>query len=85
MNQGVATIRRRDNIDMFRVNMVLAEFIELNLGLNKSCGVECSEGIMLEPCLLQPYVHVAGWPFLGATQRDPTPQQRSRCNESKSQ
>ena len=40
--------------------MVLAEFIEFKHGLYKSCGIECFEGIMLEPCLLQPCFHVAG-------------------------
>ena len=40
--------------------MVLAEFIEFKNGLCKSCGIECFEGIMLEPCLLQPCFHVAG-------------------------
>ena len=40
--------------------MVLAEFVEFKHGLYKSCGIECFEGIMLEPCLLQPYFHVAG-------------------------
>ena len=45
---------------MVGVNMVLAEFIEFKHGLHKSCGIECFEGVMLEPCLLQPCVHVAG-------------------------
>ena len=40
--------------------MVLAEFIEFKHGLYKSCGIECFEGIVLEPCLLQPCFHVAG-------------------------
>ena len=44
---------------MVGVNMVLAEFIEFKHGLYKSCGIECFEGILLEPCLLQPCVHVA--------------------------
>ena len=40
--------------------MVLAEFIQFKHGLYKSCGIECVEGIMLEPYLLQPCFHVAG-------------------------
>ena len=40
--------------------MVLAKFIKLKHGLYKSCSIECFEGIMLEPCLLQPCFHVAG-------------------------
>ena len=51
-------VRRREN--MVGVNMVLAESIKFKYGLYKSCGVECFEGIMLEPCLLQPCFHVAG-------------------------
>ena len=50
--------RRREN--MVGVNMVLAEFVKFKHGLHKSCGIECLEGIMLEPCLLQPCFHVAG-------------------------
>ena len=42
------------------VSMVLASFIKLNHGSCKSCGTECFEGIVLEPCLLQPCFHVAG-------------------------
>ena len=42
--------------------MVLAEFVKFKHGLYKSCGIECFEGIMLEPCLLQPCFHVAGGP-----------------------
>ena len=34
--------------------MVLAESIKFKHGLYKSRGIECFEGIMLEPCLLQP-------------------------------
>ena len=40
--------------------MVLAESVKFKHGLYKSCGKECFEGIMLEPCLLQPCFHVAG-------------------------
>ena len=40
--------------------MVLAEFVKFKHGLYKSCGIECLECIMLEPCLLQPCFHVAG-------------------------
>ena len=40
--------------------MVLAEFVKFKHGLYKSCGIECFEGVMLEPCLLQPCFHVAG-------------------------
>ena len=39
--------------------MVLAEFVKFKHGLYKSCGTEWFEGIMLEPCLLQPWFHVA--------------------------
>ena len=52
------SIRRREN--MVGVSMVLAEFVEFKHGLYKSCGIKCVEGIMLEPCLLQPCFHVAG-------------------------
>ena len=55
---GLHLNRRREN--MVGVNMVLAEFIKFNRGLYKSWGVKCFEGIMLEPCLLQPCFHVAG-------------------------
>ena len=51
-------LRRRQN--MVGVNMVLAEIIRFKHGLYKSCGVECVEGIMLEPYLLKPCFHVAG-------------------------
>ena len=40
--------------------MVPAELVKFKHGLYKSCGIECLEGIMLEPCLLQPCLHVAG-------------------------
>ena len=40
--------------------MVLAESVNFKHGLHRSCGIECVEGIMLEPCLLQPSFHVAG-------------------------
>ena len=50
--------RRREN--MVGVNVVLAEIVKFKHGLYKSCGIECLEGIMLEPCLLQPCFHVAG-------------------------
>ena len=43
------------------VSTVLAYFVEFEHGLYKSCGIECVEGIMLEPCLLQPCFHVAGY------------------------
>ena len=42
--------RRREN--MVGVNMVLAESVRFKHGLYKSCGIECFEGIMLEPCFL---------------------------------
>ena len=42
-----AHVRRREN--MVGVNMVLAEFVRFKHGLYKSCGIECFEGIMLEP------------------------------------
>ena len=48
---------------MVGVSMVLAEFVKLKHGLCKSCGVECFEGIVLEPCLLQPCFHVAASPW----------------------
>ena len=47
-------------VNMVVVNMVLARFVKFKHGLYKSCGIECSECIMLEPCLLQPCFHVAG-------------------------
>ena len=40
--------------------MVPAEFVKFKHGLCKSFGTECFEGIMLEPCLLQPCFQVAG-------------------------
>ena len=52
-----ANYRRHEN--MVGVNMVLAEFVKFKYGLYNSCDVECYEGIMLEPCLLQPCFHVA--------------------------
>ena len=51
-------VRRREN--MVGVNMDLAEFMKFKHGLHNSCGIECLEIIMLEPCLLQPCFHVAG-------------------------
>ena len=42
------------------VNMVLAESVKFKHGLYRSCSKECFEGIVLEPCLLQPCFHVAG-------------------------
>ena len=51
----------RRRVNMVGVNMVLAEFMKSKHGLYKSCGMECFEGIMLEPYLLQPCFHVAGW------------------------
>ena len=48
--------RRREN--MVGVNMILAESV-FKHGLYESCGIECFEGIMLEPCLLQPCFQVA--------------------------
>ena len=59
---------------MVGVSMVLAQFIRFNHGLCKSCGIECFEGIVLEPCLLQPCFHVAGGlqpPALRRDQHDP--------------
>ena len=53
-----ACFRRRENT--VGVNMVLAKFGKFKDGLHKSCGTECFEGTMLEPCLLQPCFHVAG-------------------------
>ena len=50
--------RRCEN--MVGVNMVLAEFVKFKHGLYKSCVIECFEGTILEPCLLQPCFHVAG-------------------------
>ena len=40
--------------------MALAESVEFKHGLYTSCGIECFDGILLEPCLLQPCFHVAG-------------------------
>ena len=45
---------------MVGVDMVLAEPVRFKHGLYKSCGIDCVEGIVLEPCLLQPCFHVAG-------------------------
>ena len=50
--------RRRDN--MVGVNMVLAKPSKLKHRLHQSCGIECVEGFLLEPCLLQQCFHVAG-------------------------
>ena len=47
--RGLKT-QRREN--MVGVNMVLAEFAKFKDGLYTSCGLECFEGIMLEPCFL---------------------------------
>ena len=38
---------RREN--MVGVSMALAQFIRFNHGLCNSCGIECFEGIVLEP------------------------------------
>ena len=54
---GACIRRRREN--MVGVNMLLAELIKFKHGLYESCGVECFEGAMLEPCLLQPRFRVA--------------------------
>ena len=48
--------RRREH--MVGVSMVLAELAKFKPGLYNSCGIECFEGIMLEPWLLQPCFHV---------------------------
>ena len=53
----VGLVRRRENV--VGVNMVLAESFKFKHGLYKSCVIEWFEGIMLEPCLLQPCFHVA--------------------------
>ena len=50
--------------------MVLAELIKSKHGLYKSCGIECFEGIMLEPCLLQAWpgirsAEAGSWPTDG--------------------
>ena len=58
----IMIIWRREN--MVGINMVLAESVRFKHGLYESCGVECVEGIMLEPCLLQPCFHVAGLSLL---------------------
>ncbi len=57
---GCGQSRRREH--MVGVNMVLAESVQFKRGLYKSCGIECFEGIMLEPCLLQPCFLDAGNP-----------------------
>ena len=50
---------RREN--MVGVKMVLAESVQFKHGIYSSCGINVHhEGIMLEPCLLQPCFHVAG-------------------------
>ena len=58
---AVQSFRRCEN--MVGESMLLASFNKFNHGLCKSCGVECFEGIVLEPCLLQPCFHVAGLPI----------------------
>ena len=50
----------RRRVNMVGVNMVLVEFVKFKHGLYRSCGTECFEGILLEPCSLQPCLHVAG-------------------------
>ena len=44
------TDRRSEN--MVGVNVVLAESVKFKHGLYQSCGIECFEGILLEPCLM---------------------------------
>ena len=64
--------------------MALAEFVKFKHGLCKSCGVECFEGIVLEPCLLQPCFHVAGRTrpdWTGPDQTRETERQRDRETE----
>ena len=56
---GASPVDRR-LVNMVGVTMVLGEFVNFKHGLYKSSGIECFEGIMLEPCLLQPCFHVAG-------------------------
>ena len=58
LQTGSGQTRRRENV--VGVNMVLAQVVRFKHGLYKSCGVECFEGMMLEPRLLQPGFHVAG-------------------------
>ena len=60
------------NMDYVNPNMDYLAFDKLKRGLYKSCGIECLEGIMLEPCLLQACFHVAGR-YIGATKLDPIP------------
>ena len=47
-------------VNMVGVSMALAQFVKFKHGLYKSCDIECFEGMMLEPCLLQPCFHVNG-------------------------
>ena len=75
--EGSASSGRR--VNMVGVNMVLAEFAKFKHGLYKSCGVECFEGIMLEPCLLQPCLHVAGPPLARRRGRGLRPLHLSMC------
>ena len=55
----IVSQRLRPRENMVGVNLVLAELVKFKHGLYESCGIECFEGIMLEPCLLQPCFHVA--------------------------
>ena len=40
--------RRREN--MVGVNMVLTYFVKFKHRLCRSCGIECLDGMLLEPC-----------------------------------
>ena len=67
---GSETVRKRSGappnregwrrVIMVGVNMVLAEFVKFKHGLYQFCGIECFKSIVLEPCLLQPCLHIAG-------------------------
>ena len=59
--------RRREH--MVGVNMALAECIEFKNGLYKSCGIECFEGIMLEPWV-RPISVLRFWISEGSTQAE---------------
>ena len=57
----------RRRVNMVGVNMVLAEYVKFKHGLHKSCGIECFEGIKLEPCHLDCVLLCPG----GAVQKKP--------------
>ena len=57
LSDQIHQTRRREN--MVGVNMVGVNMVGVN-NVAHDAICECFEGIMLEPCLLQPCFHVAG-------------------------